>query len=219
MRLVILGPPGAGKGVEAGRLSQRYGIPHISTGKILRSAVREGSPWGKRTKSFWEKGELVPDEIMMELVRLRLREQDCKGGFILDGFPRNLIQAEGLDSIGREMNWALNGVIDIGVSQEAILRRLSNRRVCSACGAVYNLITAPPKSDGICDRCGGKLYQREDDRPQTIRRRLSIYRKEIKELHDYYRNQGMLIDVKGNGDAEAVFEEMIGKLRLEARCG
>ncbi len=217
--MVILGPPGAGKGAEAEMLSQKYRIPHISTGEILRSAVRDGSSWGKKAKRFLDKGELVPDEIMMELVRLRLHGEDCTEGFILDGFPRNLTQAEGLDAIGKQMNWVLNGVIDIEASQEIILRRLSNRRVCSSCGTVYNLITAPPQVAGRCDRCGGKLYQREDDQPQTIRRRLSIYRKEIKELQDYYRNQGILIDVKGNGDAEAVFEEIIGKLRLEARCG
>jgi len=215
--LVILGPPGAGKGVEAEMLSQEYGIPHISTGEILRSAVRDGSSWGKKAKRFWDKGELVPDEIMMELVKLRLHGEDCTEGFILDGFPRDLAQAEGLEAIGRDMDWTLTGVIDIEVSQEVILRRLSNRRVCSSCGAVYNLITAPPKSDGICDRCGGELYQREDDRPQTIKKRLSIYAKEIKELQEYYRAQGILIDVEGDGDATAVFEEITEK--LEARDG
>jgi len=210
--LVILGPPGAGKGVEAEMLSQRYEIPHISTGEILRSAVRNGSSWGKRAKEFWDKGELVPDEIMMELVKLRLHGEDCAQGFILDGFPRDLVQAEGLDALGREMNWALTGVIDIEASQKVILRRLSNRRVCASCGAVYNLITAPPQVAGRCDRCGGRLYQREDDRPQTIKKRLSIYAKEIKELQEYYRARGILIDVEGDGDAAAVFEEITQKL-------
>lgn len=215
--MVILGPPGAGKGAEAGRLSQRYGIPHISTGEILRSAVRDGSSWGKKAKRFLDKGELVPDEIMMELVKLRLHGKDCTEGFILDGFPRNLTQAEELDAIGKEMNWVLNGVIDIEASQEIILRRLSNRRVCSSCGAVYNLITAPPQVAGRCDRCGGKLYQREDDRPQTIKKRLSIFAKQIKELQEYYRAQGILMDVEGDGDAAAVFEEVTEK--IGARCG
>lgn len=210
--MVILGPPGAGKGVEAEMLSQRYEIPHISTGEILRSAVRNGSSWGKRAKEFWDKGELVPDEIMMELVKLRLHGEDCAQGFILDGFPRDLVQAEGLDALGREMNWALTGVIDIEASQKVILRRLSNRRVCASCGAVYNLITAPPQVAGRCDRCGGRLYQREDDRPQTIKKRLSIYAKEIKELQEYYRARGILIDVEGDGDAAAVFEEITQKL-------
>jgi len=210
--LVILGPPGAGKGVEAEMLSQRYEIPHISTGEILRSAVRNGSSWGKRAKEFWDKGELVPDEIMMELVKLRLHGEDCAKGFILDGFPRDLAQAEGLDALGREMNWALTGVIDIEASQKVILRRLSNRRVCASCGAVYNLITAPPQVAGRCDRCGGRLYQREDDRPQTIKKRLSIYAKEIKELQEYYRARGILIAVEGDGDAAAVFEEITQKL-------
>lgn len=210
--MVILGPPGAGKGVEAEMLSQKYGIPHISTGEILRSAVRDGSSWGEKAKRFWDKGELVPDEIMMELVRLRLHGQDCTRGFILDGFPRDLAQAEGLDAIGRDMDWKLTGVIDIEASQEVVLRRLSNRRVCASCGAVYNLLTAPPQVAGLCDRCGGKLYQREDDRPQTIKKRLSLWEKEIKELQGYYRAQGILIDIRGDGDAAAVFEEITQKL-------
>ena len=221
MRLVILGPPGAGKGVEAERLSQRYGISHISTGEILRSAVKEGTPWGERAKVFLDRGELVPDEVMMELVRDRLGQEDCQRGFILDGFPRNLAQAKGLEAIGREMGWSLNGVIDIEASGETILLRLSNRRACSSCGAIYNLITAPPEVDGICNRCGGRLYQREDDRPQTIKKRLSIYLKEISELQDYYRSQGILIGVKGNGDAKAVFKDIVGKLapRTEVKYG
>jgi len=156
--LVILGPPGAGKGVEAEMLSQEYGIPHISTGEILRSAVRDGSSWGKKAKRFWDKGDLVPDEIMMELVKLRLHGEDCTEGFILDGFPRDLAQAEGLEAIGRDMDWTLTGFIDIEVSHEFILRRISNRRVCSFCVTAYNFITTPRKSDGICDRWGGGLY-------------------------------------------------------------
>jgi adenylate kinase len=221
MRLVILGPPGAGKGVEAERLSQRYGISHISTGEILRSAVKEGTPWGERAKGFLDRGELVPDEVMMELVRDRLGQEDCQRGFILDGFPRNLAQAKGLEAMGREMGWSLNGVIDIEASGEIILLRLSNRRACSSCGAVYNLITDPPAVDGICNRCGGRLYQREDDRPQTIKKRLSIYLKEISELQDYYRSQGILIGVEGNGDAKAVFKDIVGKLasRTEVKYG
>jgi len=218
---VILGPPGVGKGVEAEMLSQRLRIPHISTGEILRSSVEEGTPWGERARSFWEKGELVPDEIMMELVRFRLVEPDCGRGFILDGFPRTLSQAQGLDAIGKENGWTLDGVINMGASEETILLRLSNRRVCSVCGAVYNLITSPPQVEGICDRCGGKLYQREDDQPRTIKKRLSIYFREIKGLEEYYRSRGILVDVQGNGEVEKVYEEIVEKLtpRFEAKYG
>ncbi len=190
-RVIILGPPGAGKGTCASRVSDIAGIPHISTGDLLREAVRERAPLGIRAKGHMDAGELVPDELVVGMLRERLARPDCQKGFILDGFPRTLAQAKALGGIA-----AVDLAINMVVPADIIVKRLSTRLVCSKCGAVYNTRTLPPKKAGICDKCGGKLYQREDDRPEAVRRRLEEYKKKTKPLIGYYREKRILVNIK-----------------------
>lgn len=192
MRLVLLGEPGAGKGTYAKHLQNRLGIPQISTGDMLREAVERGSDLGRRAQDYMKRGELVPDELVLLLIRQRLEKPDAQKGFILDGFPRSLAQAESLDRLLEEIQQRLDLVLKIEVSRETLLRRLTGRRVCSSCGAIYNVYTMPPKTEGRCDRCAGELFQRADDQPQTIENRLNVYTEQTAPLIAYYEKKNLL---------------------------
>jgi len=204
MRLVFIGPPGVGKGTYATAISKKYGIPHISTGDILREEVKKGSEIGLKAREYMERGELVPDGIIIEIIRRRLAEEDCKKGFILDGFPRTLPQAEALDRITR-----IDLVLNFVAPDEVIIERLSGRRICRVCGAIYHVKYMPPKVPGKCDKCGGELYQREDDKPEVVRRRLEVYRKRTEPVIQYYRDKGVLVDVDASEQADVVVPRIV----------
>ena len=208
MIIVLFGPPGAGKGTQAVRISEMLSIPHIATGDIFREAVKKRTELGKKAEEYMKKGELVPDEIVNGIVRERISQPDCSNGFILDGYPRTLNQAEALDKMLAEMNRKVDLVLNIEVSEENIIKRLSNRRVCKKCGAVYHLITNPPKKDGICDKCGGELYQREDDKEEVIRNRLKVYHKQTEPIIKYYEEKGVLVNIDGNNSIEEVWNQI-----------
>ncbi len=193
MKLILLGAPGAGKGTQAAVISERLNIPQISTGNIIRAALKSGTEMGLKAKSFIDAGQLVPDEVVIGIIKERLNEDDCKDGFILDGFPRTIPQAEALD----EMGIVIDKVIDIEVADEVIISRLSGRRVCEKCGRPYHTESLKPKAEGICDDCAGALIQRKDDHPDTVKARLEIYHKETEPLKDYYEKQGKLTVVEG----------------------
>lgn len=189
----MLGAPGAGKGTQAAVLCEHFGIPTISTGNMIREALKNGTEMGLKAKSFMDDGKLVPDEVVIGIVKERLAEDDCKKGFILDGFPRTIPQAEALDAMGVEIQY----VINIDVPDETITRRMSGRRVCENCGRPYHIESLKPVKDGVCDDCGGALVQRKDDHPDTVLARLDVYHKETEPLADYYRKQGKLVNVEG----------------------
>ena len=193
MRAVLLGPPGAGKGTQAAVLCEHFGIPTISTGNMIREALKNGTEMGLKAKSYMDDGKLVPDEVVIGIVKERLGEDDCKKGFILDGFPRTIPQAEALDAMGVDIQY----VINIDVADETITRRMSGRRVCENCGRPYHIESLKPQKDGVCDDCGGTLVQRKDDHPDTVLARLAVYHKETEPLADYYRKQGKLVNVEG----------------------
>ena len=216
--MVIFGPPGSGKGTQAKLVSELYGIPHISTGDILREEVERGSELGRMAEGYISRGLLVPDEVVIGIVRQRLMREDCRPGFILDGFPRTLRQAEELDRILGELGWRLDVVVNLVVSEEEVLRRITLRRMCSVCGAIYHLESNPPKRPGVCDRCGGRLYQRDDDTEETVRKRLQVYRAQTEPILRYYRERGLVRDVDGNPPIEEVFEEVKAVLE-EVRSG
>lgn len=201
--MVFLGPPGAGKGTQARFLQKKYGACQISTGDILRKAVRDQTPLGRRAAEYIDKGELVPDDVMLELIAERLHEEGGNG-FILDGFPRTVAQANGLDTILKDMGFKLDCVFSLEVPHRVIVRRLAGRRTCKRCGALYHAEFGPPKYEGVCDRCGGELYQREDDREETVAARLSVYEIQTAPLIDYYRRRGLLKQIDGLGSAEQV---------------
>ena len=198
MKLILLGAPGAGKGTQAAVISERLNIPQISTGNIIRAALKSGTEMGLKAKSFIDAGKLVPDAVVIGIIKDRLAEDDCKDGFILDGFPRTIPQAEALD----EMGIAIDKVIDIEVSDEIIINRLSGRRVCEKCGRPYHTESLKPKVEGICDDCTGALIQRKDDHPDTVKARLDIYHTETEPLKDYYEKQGKLYVVEGQNSVE-----------------
>ncbi len=208
MRIVLLGAPGAGKGTQAKKLIEKYGIPQISTGDILRKAVADGTPLGKEAKSYMDKGELVPDSVVIGLVKERLAQDDCKAGFILDGFPRNTSQAETLDRVLEEMGMPLQVALSIDVDMDVLMKRLTGRRTCRQCGQMYNIYFSPPAEEGICDRCGGELYQRDDDREETIRKRLEVYQSQTAPLIEYYEKKGILRRVEGTGGIDEIFERI-----------
>ena len=192
MKLIMLGAPGAGKGTQAAVLSEKLGIPSISTGNILRAAVKNGTPVGMQAKSYMDAGKLVPDEVIIGIVAERLAEPDCEKGYILDGVPRTIAQAETLEKNGI----VFDNVLSIEISDEEILERMSGRRVCEHCGASYHLVAVPPKVEGVCDKCGGKLVRRKDDAPETVKQRLEVYHKETEPLKAFYAERGLLRPVE-----------------------
>jgi adenylate kinase len=212
LRVVFLGPPGAGKGTQAEFLQKKYGASQISTGDILRRAVRDQTLLGRRAAEYIDKGELVPDDVMLELIAERLREEG-RSGFILDGFPRTVAQADGLDAILKDMGVKLDCVFLLQVPHGVIVRRLAGRRTCKGCGALYHAEFGPPAHEGVCDRCGGELYQREDDREETVAARLTVYETQTASLIDYYRRRGLLKEIDGVGSAERVHGLLLQALR------
>ncbi|MGI6787438.1 MAG: adenylate kinase [Acholeplasmataceae bacterium] len=197
MIVILLGAPGAGKGSQAELLVKRYHIPHIATGDIFREHFKKETPIGKLAREYINKGQLVPDQLTNDIVRDRLSAKDVAKGFILDGYPRNINQAEALDNLIRRHGWEINAVINIAPPQDILVERISGRRICSKCGAVYHVTNKKPKVDGVCDICDGAIVQRADDREETVLKRLEVYENQTKELIDYYRNQGVLHDVSG----------------------
>lgn len=213
MRLVLLGAPGAGKGTQAKKLIETFGIPQISTGDILRKAVADGTPLGKEAKSYMNNGELVPDSVVIGLVKERLAQDDCKKGYILDGFPRNTSQAQTLDNVLSSMNSPLDVALSVDVDKDILMKRLTGRRTCKGCQQMYNIHFSPSKKDGICDKCGGELFQRDDDKEATIKNRLDVYEKSTAPLIDYYRKKGILKSVNGEGDIEEIFKKVLSILK------
>jgi len=212
MRLVLLGPPGAGKGTQAKFIEERLGVPHISTGDLLRGAVQRQTALGQAAEQYMTRGELVPNDVVVEMIAERIKERDCLEGFLLDGFPRNLTQAEVLERMLVSHRAQLDHVVSIRVHPEELIRRLSGRRTCRSCGAMYHVVFNPPKQNERCDRCGGELFQRDDDREDTIRARLAVYDRETAPLHDYYQHRGLLRSIDGEGTAEAVRSRILAVL-------
>ncbi len=208
MRLILLGPPGSGKGTQAKMLQEKFNIPKISTGDILRAAVEDNTDLGKQAKSFMDKGELVPDEIVIGLIKERIVEPDCEAGYILDGFPRTIVQAEKLGETLMAMDREIDLVVDLEVDPEELLVRLAGRSTCKNCGAMFHQTSHPPKAEGVCDECGGNLYQRNDDNEETIVKRLEVYNKETAPLKDFYREQGKLKSIQGRGGMEDIFSRL-----------
>ena len=209
MNLIVLGPPGAGKGTQAQKIVDRYHLPQISTGDILRAAVKEKTPLGVKAKGFMDQGKLVPDELVIGIIEERLKALDCHPGFILDGFPRTIAQAEALQPILIKMGKSIDHVINIEVDDEELVRRLTGRRTCKECGAMFHIFFHPPKKEEVCDRCGGPLYQREDDREETIRTRLKEYQKQTAPLVQYYLQKKTLRSVQGVGGQDQIFEQIV----------
>ena len=212
LRVVLLGPPGAGKGTQAKLLREKFEACQISTGDILRKAVADQSPLGKEASEYINRGALVPDSVIVKLVAERLKERDCEQGFILDGFPRTIPQAQSLEEMLEKMRLALHAVLLVQVPQSVIVERLAGRRTCKSCGAPYHMNFSPPKSESICDRCGGELFQRDDDREETIRARLNVYDNQTAPLVDYYRQRGILREIDGVGEAEDIRNRVIKAL-------
>ena len=217
MRIVLLGPPGVGKGTQAVKLTDKYNVPHISTGDALREAVRKGTEIGLNAKSYMDQGALVPDDVVIGIIRERLAQPDCRRGFILDGFPRTVGQAKALDDMLERMGLDLDAVLYIEAPDQVIIERLSGRRTCRRCGRVYHLIYMPPKKEGICDVCGGELYQRDDDKPEAIVERIRVYKEQTAPLVDYYEGRGKLIRVDGSGSDREVFDQIVNALENEGR--
>ena len=211
MKLILLGAPGAGKGTQAEILCKKLGIPTISTGNILRAAIKEGTPTGLKAKSYIDAGKLVPDEVIIGIVHERLAQDDCKSGYILDGVPRTIAQAEALEKAGI----GFDAVVSIEISEEEILRRMNGRRVCEACGSSYNVVSIPPRAEGICDNCGGKLIQRKDDTPETVRERLKVYHTETEPLVDFYAARGLLRPVRSDDTKEGTTQAILAALGIE----
>lgn len=208
MRLVLLGAPGAGKGTQAKKLIEKYGIPQISTGDLLRAAVAAGTPLGKEAKSYMDKGELVPDSVVLGMVEERLKQDDCKKGYILDGFPRNVAQAEALDKMLNGLAMSLDAALSVDVPFDDLMKRLTGRRTCKSCGQMYNIYFNPPKKEGVCDKCGGELFQRDDDKEETIKKRLEVYNSQTAPLIEYYGKKGILKSVNGTGSIDDIFSNI-----------
>lgn len=204
MKIILMGPPGAGKGTQAEKLVEVYQIPHISTGDMFRKAQKDGTELGLKAKSYMEQGQLVPDEVTVGIVKERLAEDDCKNGFLLDGFPRTVQQADALDGILKELGMALDRVINIEVDKGLLVDRLTGRRVCRACGATFHVINKVPKVEGVCDKCGGELYQRNDDKVETVSNRLDVYAAQTAPLIEYYQSKDIMSSVDGSKSMEDV---------------
>ncbi len=212
MNLILLGPPGAGKGTQAVKIIEKYNIPHISTGDIFRKNISEGTRLGKKAKEYMDKGELVPDSLVIEIATDRLTEDDCKNGFLLDGFPRTVEQAVALDAFLGEHGKKIDHVLDIDVPKEELMTRLIGRRVCKNCGATYHVTNMPPKIEGICDKCGGELMQRADDTESTVENRIEVYNKQTKPLLNYYDKLGNIAHLDGSIGLEKLFAQIVGIL-------
>lgn len=208
MKIIMLGAPGAGKGTQAKRIAEKYQIPHISTGDIFRANIKGGTELGMKAKAFIDQGMLVPDEITIGMLMARIQEADCANGYVLDGFPRTIPQAESLTAALAEMGEAVDYAINIDVPDENIVNRMSGRRACLSCGATYHIVFNPTRQEGICDACGEKLVLRDDDKPETVQKRLSVYHEQTQPLIEYYDNAGVLKEVDGTQNMEAVFQSI-----------
>ena len=205
MKIILLGAPGAGKGTQAKKIAAKYGIPHISTGDIFRANIKNGTELGKKAKTYMDQGLLVPDELVVDLVVDRVNQDDCTNGYVLDGFPRTIPQAEALTEALEKMGQKVDFAIDVNVPDENIVKRMGGRRACVTCGATYHMVYAPTKKEGICDTCGGELILRDDDKPETVQKRLNVYHDQTQPLIDYYTSQGILRTVDGTVDIDDVF--------------
>ena len=212
MKIIMLGAPGAGKGTQAKKIAAKYEIPHISTGDIFRANIKEGTELGKKAKTYMDQGALVPDELTCDLVMDRIQQDDCKNGFVLDGFPRTIPQAESLTKALSERGEAVDYAVNVDVPDENIINRMSGRRACLNCGATYHIVYNPSKKEGICDTCGQQLVLRDDDKPETVKKRLSVYHDQTQPLIDYYKNEGILAEVDGTKDMEEVFQDIVNIL-------
>ncbi len=217
-RIIFLGAPGSGKGTQASRLSEYLKIPHVDTGSILRAAVSEGTELGKTAKSFMDNGQLVPSEIVIAMIKERLLKNDCQNGFILDGFPRSIEQARGLDEILSEIAKDINYVLNIDVSESVLIDRMAFRRICKGCGEKFNLKFTPPANETVCDRCGGELYQRSDDSEENAVRRIATYKSETEPLINYYKERNLLHNIDGNNPIEKIFESILKTLNIHETC-
>lgn len=215
MYILLMGPPGAGKGTQAVRLVDSFKIPHISTGDMFRIAVKEGTTLGKKAKEYMDAGQLVPDEVTIGIVKERLMKPDCMKGFILDGFPRTAAQAEALDKTLADMNIKLDRVINIAVPETELVERMTGRRVCKACGATFHYKFNPPTCENVCDKCQGEVYQRDDDQEHTVKKRLAVYQAQTKPLIDYYSKQGLYSAIDGEQDIDEVFSDICQSLGRE----
>ncbi len=209
MKIIMLGAPGAGKGTQAKKIAEQYQIPHISTGDIFRANIKNGTELGKKAKSYMDQGLLVPDELVVDLVVDRIQQEDCKKGYVLDGFPRTIPQAESLDKALAALHEKIDFAINVEVPDQAIVDRMAGRRACVACGATYHLVYIPTKVEGICDKCGEKLILRDDDKPETVQKRLNVYHEQTQPLIDYYTLQGVLVEVDGTKDMNDVFADIV----------
>jgi adenylate kinase len=213
MRTILLGPPGAGKGTQAETIVKEFSIPHISTGDIFRSNIKEGTALGKKAKEYMDQGLLVPDELTVELVKDRLLNDDCKNGFLLDGFPRTIAQADALGDALKSMNQKLDYVVNIEVDSNLLITRAVGRRICKDCGQTYHMTFNKPSKEGVCDKCGGELLQRKDDTEETVSKRISVYQEQTAPLIEYYSNKGILININGEKPIAEVGKDIVAKLR------
>ena len=208
MRLLFLGPPGAGKGTQARELAREWGVPQVATGDMLREAMAAGTPLGREAKQYYDRGELVPDDVILKMVAERFAQPDATQGFILDGFPRTIAQADGLGAMLETLGHKIDGAIYFDVSEPELIRRLTGRRLCRQCQTPFHVVSAPPKREGICDKCGGELYQRVDDSEATVRNRLEVYERQTAPLLDYYRQRGLLRTVSGEGTVDKIRQDL-----------
>lgn len=214
MKIIMLGAPGAGKGTQAKKIAEKYSIPHISTGDIFRANIKEGTELGKKAKEYMDKGALVPDELVCDLVVDRISQDDAKNGYVLDGFPRTIPQAEALDAALSKINEVVDYAIDVDVPDDNIVNRMSGRRACVACGGTYHIVFNPTKAEGVCDACGGQLILRDDDKPETVQNRLKVYHDQTQPLIEYYTKKNILKSVDGTQDMSKVFDSIVAILEV-----
>ena len=212
LRTILLGPPGAGKGTQAAKIVEKYGVPHISTGDIFRENIKKGTELGKKAQEYMNRGELVPDDLVIEIATTRLLEDDCRNGFLLDGFPRTVYQAEKLDEFLAARDSKIDKVLDIAVEKDELIARLTGRRVCKACGASFHVVNIPPKKEGVCDFCGGELIQRADDNLETVTNRIDVYEAQTMPFVEYYEKAGNLVHIDGSTGLENVFADIVSAL-------